>query len=104
MAIPDRTECSKPGLFSPEVCYTVPGITFLTDPRADPIYEEGGFVGNITIPAARLLSADTIILYAIAADLPASMDDLIVSQDVEGNSNNYLVVLQPNYESSEASP
>ncbi|HIH91605.1 TPA: hypothetical protein HA281_02275 [Candidatus Woesearchaeota archaeon] len=104
VAIPDRTECSKPGLFSPEVCYTVPGITFLTDPRADPIYEEGGFVGNITIPAARLLSADTIILYAIAADLPASMDDLIVSQDVEGNSNNYLVVLQPNYESSEASP
>ena len=95
--IPAKTQCSKPSLFAAEVCYTIPEVDFAQG-NPEPRYVEGGFKANITIPAQKLSSANTVVFYAIAPDIPSAIEDLSVTQDIAGLSQTYLSALQPTYQ------
>ncbi len=94
-----QTTCSKPSFFSPEVCYTIPEVDF-SKGEAEPQFQGGGFLANITLTAQNLAAADTLVLYVVAVDLPSTIDDLNVAQDVDGLSQTYLVALQPTFTST----
>ncbi len=95
--IPEKEKCFRGGFGSKKTCVKIPEINFGKE-SSDPTYQEGGFKGNITIPWQKLRDSDTIVLYAVTADLPTQIEDLPATQNVEGNSQTYLVALLPTYE------